>query len=278
MNTIPIRSIEDLKNRYEMEPGLMDIIVEGEYDQEILTEHLSKSGHNDLVVYTIASVDIPFPLLSKHSFTEGNKQRVIVLARELGSIDFSFICLVDRDLDHWFGALEKTHNLIWTSYCSIELYFLEEDLLKDILLRTSRVKISDWQNFFNSFLDVLKTLYSYRLTDHDLKWKMEWLTPYRCMGHNDSIITFNSTDYSTRLLLKNNKAKLISIFETKRNEWLSKLDGDFRMFIHGHDFVNLLSWSVNEFKGLKPFTSPEAIQRLFVLVTNRVNGLGDLLQ
>jgi hypothetical protein len=46
--------------------------------------------------------------------------------------------------------------------------------------------------------------------------------------------------------------------------WITKIAGDIRLAARGHDFIDLLSWAVNEFKGLKDLAKQEIIERLLV--------------
>ena len=69
-------------------------------------------------------------LLGKYNLTEGQKQRVITLAKELADQGLQgYKCLVDKDLDHWLGRVEEVPNLLWTDYCSVEAYFLMKPCL-----------------------------------------------------------------------------------------------------------------------------------------------------
>jgi hypothetical protein len=97
------RQIVDLLARHELEPELDDVYVEGNFDKEILERIFSKRGIENRVVYEIDTIEVPPSLVASHKLSDGNKQRVIALARELSVIegDCSYRCLVDRDLDHW---------------------------------------------------------------------------------------------------------------------------------------------------------------------------------
>ena len=114
MIDIDRRTIAELFARYELEPELADVFVEGTFDREILVQSLNEvqSGYT---FYEIDVIDIPQDILKKHRLSCGNKQRVIALARELSTLpdNVQYQCLVDKDLDHWFGSLEAC--LLYTS-------------------------------------------------------------------------------------------------------------------------------------------------------------------
>lgn len=276
MTELPRRTIEDLIARYENEPELKDIYVEGAFDQEILTGCLREAGIDDRVVYWIDSVDIPVELLKKHHLSEGMKQRVIALARELSAVGSSHRCVVDRDFDHWIGAIENTPGLIWTEYSALELYFFKEDVLKDILIVAAKARINDWNTFTDSLIHALKTLFAIRLTALQLQWSIDWLTPDRCLQFSNSTIVFDRVVFIERLLQKNSKIADLVAFNSKYDEIQKTLVGDHRLFIHGHDFVEMLAWSVGKSSQLKQFARSDSIQRLFVVLLQKADGLLDL--
>jgi hypothetical protein len=223
------------------------------------------------MAYEIDSVEVPAELLIKHGLTEGNKQRVIALARELSGLPAkcSYRCLVDKDLDHWFGAIEATARLIWTEFSSIELHFFSDEILRDILITTAKCKINSWEKYNDSLIGILSDLYALRLADRELSWSLEWSPVEKCLSHKNGQIFFDVAVYVERLLIKNNKMGLHNQFETSVATWKKKLFGDHRNYIRGHNFVELLAWSVRSFRGIKEFSSQVAIQRLFVLFASR---------
>ncbi len=280
MNEIPIWTIEELRTRYDLEPQLKDVYVEGAFDQEILCECLKEDNQTDTAVYTIECVDIPLETLKQHGFTDGNKQRVLVLARELEKLqkNCSYRCLVDRDFDHWFGALTNTFGLIWTEHVSIELYFLESTLIRDIVVRSARSKIPNWEQFFESLLHVLANLFSIRLADRKLGMCMEWLTPFRCMQIDEQCrVSLDCDKFVERLLHKNHKYSYVSKFHDVMTEWQVLLIGDHRQFIHGHDFIDTLAWVIRKCNGLHNFASSEAIRRILVLLAKKADSILCLL-
>ena len=278
MSNYERHTIDELLARYELEPTLKDVYVEGQFDREVLTRHF-ESVDTDFVFYEIESVEIPASLLIGHGLTEGNKQRVILLSRELARIkgDLNYRCLVDRDLDHWFSELEMVPRLIWTQYCSIELYFLTKELLFDLLVWTAKIKVLDFDIFLHSFKSILVVLYTMRLADRELGWALDWMQADRCLTIDGSALLFDQEEFVNRLLAKNAKSRLKEEFLVRMESWKMRLDGDVRLFIRGHDFIEMLAWSVGKYKGLRPFASVESFQRLFVLVAQKVPELSTIL-
>ena len=132
-------SIQELVARYELEPELADLFVEGTFDKEVLTQSCA-SDRIRPTFYEIDAVDVPSSVLAKHGLSHGNKQRVIALSKELSCLAETarVICLVDKDLDHWFAPLTNTQRLRWTSFCSLECHFLTAETIRDIAVTTGR--------------------------------------------------------------------------------------------------------------------------------------------
>jgi hypothetical protein len=267
MSGIVRRTIDELLARYELEPGLEDVFVEGCFDKEIIESALPTDTKK--AIYEIDTVEIPFELLIRHQLTEGRKQRVIVLARELSNLPHqcSYICLADKDLDHWFGELESTERLRWTKYCSIEMHFFSRDLLENLLIKTCKARIQDFERFYSTVITVLSTLYALRLADKQLGFKLRWVPmegDLTRIGDEVSLALEVSLD---RLLQANGKNQQRNQFTEIFTRYMNEFHGDFRDHIRGHDFVSVLAWAVTKYKGMREFASEAAIQRLFILAT-----------
>lgn len=273
MSDIPRFTIDDLRARYDLEPSLDDVYVEGIFDKEIIDRLISLNEKSYRATYEIDAVNVPAELLAKHELTEGSKQRVIALARELAKLKgrHHYRCLVDRDLDHWFGELEKTKSLTWTDHTSIELYYLSEDFVKDIILVTARCNIANWRTFYDSLIEALRLTYAMRLADRSLKLSMRWINLDKSLSARDSQLVFDHGGYVKKLLVANQKASHIPEFEKEVLRWKAKLTNDPRSHIRGHDLVSMIAWSIRSFKGQKEYASDAAIERIFVLLAPRAN-------
>lgn len=275
MNNIPRRSIEELLARYENEPNLQDVYVEGLFDKELFSVCLEAQGKFDEVIYDIDSVDVPKEILEEYSLTSGNKQRVIALAKRLSVISGnpSYRCIVDRDLDHWFSELESVPRLVWTDYASIELYFFTNEILGHILIKASKAKITDFELYVSSVIEVLKVMYAMRLVDKELGWAIEWLDPLKQLSVVSGEIRFNVEVYVRRLLDKNRRSGDLGVFQDCLDKWRRGLTGDPRGYIRGHDFVEMLAWTVKEFRGVKELQTSVAMERILVLIADRASDM-----
>jgi hypothetical protein len=265
MSSIPRFEIESLIMRYQLEPELKDIYVEGEFDREIIQ---SLTSHDkDIIVYSIDSVNVPADALAKRKMSSGNKQRVITLAEELSVVESKceYRCLVDQDLDHWLNRITTIKNLSWTEYTSLELYFYSEEFISDILIKAARCKLNNWDEFYHSFTKTLLSLYAIRLTESEMSLNAKWFEPDKELSIHNDVITFDEETYIKKILISNKKSQLSANFIQKFNVW-KKTNCDPRLFIRGHDFTYMLQWAVKHCKGIKNFQDEKAISRLFVLL------------
>jgi hypothetical protein len=278
MNSSERRTIEELVARYMLEPSLRDIYVEGVFDQDIAERCIRQTGQKDRIVYHIDTVDVPRELLEAEGLTNGNKQRLIALAKSLARVQTgaSLKCLVDRDFDHWFGDLDTCPYLFWTRYCSLELYFFSEKILQEILIDVTKARIENFGVFITSLIDLLRSLYIMRLADKDLSWKMNWLALDKHLSQANSAIAFEKSEYISRLLQKNSRARFGPAFDTALSKWDQRVTGDHRCFIRGHDFIEALRWTISSFHGVKELASCKAIERILVLYSSQIPDLVEL--
>lgn len=274
MSDLPRRTIEDIKTRYFVEPTLRDVYVEGYFDKLVLSSWCEKNAEKPFVPYEIDSIEIPFDILEKHGLTEGNKQRVIALAKELEELECdNYRCLVDKDLDHWLNTIECIPKLIWTDFSSLEMYFFSEQLIRRILVDISNTKIINWNEFYTSFTSILKQLYCIKLCDNLLNINGSWCDIKKSLKSSKSTLVFDHLGYINKNLISFGKASIYDDFINLFEEWIAKLNCDPRLCIRGHDFVELMSRSIKEYKGLNNFQEAEALQRILLAFIDEIDSL-----
>ena len=266
MTGIARRTIDELAARYELEPELNDVFVEGVFDRDVLAL-VSDAEDGGRAIYEIETVEIPSDLLAAHGLTEGNKQRVIALARELAKIEgeCSYVCFVDKDLDHWLGDLELTKRLRWSKYCAIELHFFSATFLRQLLVVTCKAKISNFDKFFEFITSALSDLYALRLADSRLSLGLRWIPFEPCLTYQKDVVSVSMATYVDRLLQASGRSKQKTKFLMEFSQCRDNFSGDCRNHIRGHDFMDMLVWSIRQSRGLHQFASTVAIQRLFIL-------------
>jgi len=272
-------TIDELLARYELEPELRDVFVEGTFDREILSHHLQASGSGH-AFYEVDTVDVPIKVLALYGLTSGNKQRLIALSKELATVPTTarVYCLVDRDLDHWFGTVQNLPRLRWSSFCSIESHFLSVETIRDVVITTSRAKIGNFDVFVSSLQSVLRQLYALRLADRELGLNLKWVATRKYLTTNSSELTFDLAGYTQAVLNSSSATNKKVEFTALTDRWQRTLACDIRLACRGHDYTELLAWAVSEFHGQREFSTSDAIQRLFVLLARSVSSLANEVQ
>lgn len=267
---MPRWTIAELLTRYELEPTLTDVFVEGQFDKEILMcayDHVPRAKRT---MYTADVIDISKETFEKHKLTKGNKQKLIVLCRELSEVNLheNVRFIVDRDTDHWFGELENGRGLRWTDFCDIEAYFFEEEFVRELIVNAGKAKIENWMVFYESFHNALKAAFSIRAAAREAGLYLNYLDFERFASNDNGRICFDLDTYIERTL---HKSKLFEHDEKIRKssrEWLQRFKGDPRLCCRGHDFVVLTAWSIMKYNGVKSLSN-EAISRILVLLVPR---------
>ncbi|MGE0103165.1 MAG: hypothetical protein AB7H86_02210 [Blastocatellales bacterium] len=265
--------IDELLTRYELEPELRDFFVEGKFDVDVFSrvaEHCMECS--EFRFYDIDCVDVPLEVLERYDLSSGNKQRVMALAKELDNIPGlpKVVCLVDRDLDHWTQSEFESRVLKTLSYCSLECFFYKEEIAKKILIVTGKAKITDFSAFLQSLEQVLRMLFAMRLADQSLGCKLRWLDVGKYIQVDGNKIKLDSAKYVTAVLNSSAKHRMRTEFESTYKDWLSKISVDIRLCMRGHDYTELLAWSISRFRGVKSYTQREAVERLYVLLTTDI--------
>lgn len=271
------RTIDELIARYELEPNLNDVYVEGEFDIDIFHSTIDARECN-LRIYSIDSVDVPCKILQKHALTDGNKQRVIALAKELEQClvgEFDYLCLTDKDLDYWFGKLEVIRNHKWTQYTSLEMHFFEKSYMQHFLTVVARVKINNFNGFYEQIASILRWKYAFRCVDHEMDLCLRWIPIDKCVKKHGGDIVFDFDEYIKRTLNKSGKMDYIDKVNKGINQWLDKFEKDDRQCIRGHDFVEIMKWAISKLDGYGELANQVTILRIFV---NSARNFGEIRQ
>jgi len=265
--TPPLATLNELIARYELEPNLCDIYVEGNTDKHLITWFLEKNGYRvgkeqPVRIYDCNDIDISGEELKQRDLLDNNRSRVIAVAlemqKELKVMPKYLSCLVDKDVD-WLFRKESPcgEGLLFTDYCDLEMYLFNESVIDKFLhlvLSTSTISATQ---LLDNLSPVLEELFLIRATNQALQWGMEWFSLEKCSQlKKDNTLQFDEAEFITRYLSKNSKLPDKSRFLEKLAELRSISSNylpDCRCKIRGHDFIEVLSWylekSVNKFKG-----------------------------
>ncbi|NJM59380.1 MAG: DUF4435 domain-containing protein [Oscillatoriales cyanobacterium RU_3_3] len=249
------RKLKELIARYELEPSLCDIYVEGLTDKFLIQWFLDKLGIDNYAIYEIDTVEIPANELFELGLNDSNRGRVIALALKLG--DYfrgnlpSVICIADRDFDYLLGSSEFDSNLLLLTDCtSIEMYLFNSSVLEKFVKLALRTDNLTSTKIIKNLAPILEEMFLLRAANHELKYGMEWLVGSslkRCLKRKGDRAEFNSNDFIEKYLNKNSRISDKSNFLCKVQELRQKNIEDVKNKIRGHDFIDLLCWYIEPY-------------------------------
>ncbi|WP_336811033.1 hypothetical protein [Bosea sp. MMO-172] len=227
----------------------------------------------------IDTVDLPFEELKKLGLTDGNKQRVIALSMMMNDLNKNETVrfLVDRDLDEWVGEKRSAKGLFSTKYCCMEMYFFEEEIIKDIILICSESKIDKWSDFYRKFAAVLTDYFSYRLARHEHDATLSIPNIEQCLEMKD-LIHIDIDRFNTIMCTNNKRNDFVDEIHNKSASWKKIINGKNKLSINGHDFINTMVWCINKFKGHRKFADKLFVERLLVMHSKRIIEIGQIFE
>jgi len=239
------RTIEELVTRYELEPSLKDIYVEGAEDKRIVDAMLEEHRISGVSVFEVSSVDVP---TDPHEET-GNRTKLMRLARALLEAfrdgQLRLVCIIDSDFDHLSGNEEQNAFLLKTDYANMEMYFFSPaviDKMNRHCLRSPRLTDRIRQRFM---VPTLQFLFRVRYVSARPKWKLKESPFEKLVSLAEGHFAFDKHEYIRRYLNKNSRY-------AERSEFQSEVEGvgippqlDARCFMHGHDSLALLRKMLN---------------------------------
>lgn len=239
------RTIDEAITLHEFEPKLKTLYLEGRKDEGIVTWFLEKKRKLDIDVYSVNEIEIPEEVILKHNLNlHSNRSKLIALAKELDSKiktkQLKLLCVIDRDFDDY---LEKDYSGIYlgyTDYNSMEMYCFNKTVICKFIKIVLGGLALPVEELIRIMTNVLKDIFSIRLTNERLQWGMRWLDFDNLLSVKNKKVTLDTDEFIRRYLMANSKIKSILIFQGELENVKEMLDGDDRKNIKGHDFPYLL--------------------------------------
>ena len=267
------RKLDELVARYELEPSLHDVYVEGLTDKCIIQWFLDKSNLDtkNCAVYEIDTVDIPTDQLFALGLNDSNRSRVIFLAFELQRLSKTslphVVCIADRDFDDLIGSSSiESELLLFTDYTSIDIYLFDSNIIEKFLRLALRKDDLEAVNILTNIYPILEEMFLLRAANQSLSYGMEWLLPSALKSCFKKIrkgapLEFDSKDFVDKYLHKNKRNSDKIAFLDKVNELRNKNISEIRNKIRGHDFIQLFCWYIEPYlpKDKKGFSDPEIV-------------------
>ncbi len=265
---LPKWKIEELRARYELEPSIDDIFVEGEFDKRVVHKCLRESGDNR-PVYTIDTVDITDKKLEDLGLTSGNKQRVIALSAELNLPDDTKVCLlIDKDYDHFLDIEYRFNGMRVTEGCDLISIMLNKEFVHEIVVDAARTSINDFEVFFCSLIRFLNQISATRITARTGSCPLALIDIVRCASLDSECVVLDVDDYLTRCFSASVGRDDLLEIRRRQTEWFEKISQyDPINTIRSHDFISALVWSIRKLGGSKKFSSPEVLAGIAILMS-----------
>lgn len=259
------RSIDELVTLYELEPDLNDVFVEGAFDYEVY-ERVAKSLSDNISVYEIDTVDIPAHILLKYGLTEGKKQRIIALSKEISHVEKKgiTILLIDKDFDDWIQPFQSGKYLIRTHFSMTDMYFCEKIFVEKLITKYGKGKIPNFDLYFESLSQALVQVYAVRYAIEILKIEVTFPNLDKNISIKNGKIIFDSTRYVNAILNNNGiHDKRDNILDISKS-FLDQQISDFRNASYGEDFFEILCWSIRQFRGEKDMCSTIVLKNMSI--------------
>ena len=195
MPELPRRTIEELQARYDYEPTIRDIYVEGFFDVDVIRWFLDCIQPTDVEVYPIETVDIPNDLPDGFSPKGGNRTRVIRLANALENTvpEGRVVCIVDSDFDLIATALgssglaNRLRHLFRTDVTAMELYLFSTTSVAKLIRIVARNHDVSPAELLAQIGSVLRQVFAVRYVNAMDGFEFRWIDFTGCCTHRTAM-------------------------------------------------------------------------------------------
>ena len=250
---LPCWTLNELITRYELEPTVCDLFVEGQRDQNFYRWYLNKVGRGHVSVLHIDSVEITRENLERLRLSAGNRNRIIALALLLDTLLTTthpcVRCVADSDFDFVLQSRICSSHLVYTDYTSIELYSYDIGLLSKALSLALNVDEGETAILQENMSLILRKLFIVRAANQRLKLAMKFPSFLRCCHIDGNNIVFNRDEFVFRSLNSNQYIEYRDAFESTCQEIQAVQLKEFRESIHADDYLELLGWYLHSKHG-----------------------------
>lgn len=261
------RTFDEVLARYEYEPGLKDLFVEGLSDKYLIEDFLTANEVYDISVFEIDSVDFEevykgMEQAEAKTLKDNNKNRVSYLSqaidRQYGEKELKVLFVIDVDEDYTFGIDLRNSVTAYTDYNSMDMYLFSENTIGDFLKKALRIRRQyNVVEIMNSLAKVCRQLYFVNFLRLKHSPEAPRLDNDRDFHSNKSfelILDFDS--YWNKSLQKFNLFGMKDALKAEFDELYAKDRLDVRLEMKGHDFVKCFYLALSK-AGKKPDMSQD---------------------
>ena len=259
--------LEELATRYQLEPDLMDVFVEGPSDASFLSIIQESGLLRNVVAYSIETVEVS----NSWPFDNNNRGRLIkmseYLASQLSDAHGRCACIIDRDFENFIPQLPPIPLLFITDYSCNEGYFISEDTIATLIRRCRNSQDIDVETITKWIIKTATQLFRIRLINSKPRWNLKKLDSGDDLKFSSGRFGFNEQSFLRRYLNKSGRISELHDFRSECDNLPEPLSTDYRHCIQGHDLIELIQFTLNS---LNPpsarIASPDALHYfLFVL-------------
>lgn len=257
------RTIAELQARYDLEPSLRDVFVEGPSDRalvELALKFLGESGR--IRAYEVDTVQVPLELLQARSLPGGNKGRLLALADALAitstrDLRSTAACLADLDLDGILGRCRNYRLLIYTAALSLDLVIAGPAVLDKLLSVVLLGFPQPADRFLDQLLPVLNERVLHRLAADRLAIAVEAPALTKSCTFDGRSLQFNADAFMRRYLQKAKAVPLEGRFREIVELHRADIIHEPWKYVHMEDFLELLHFCARK---VKPRLVPDRAQ------------------
>ena len=246
--------IEELVVLYNLEESIRDVYVEGNTDRLVMSVVLPRCGVVGATIRQVDEVAIDAASLGVDGLSDGQRDRVIYLARELDrrcrrDLVSAVACIVDADFDLLLGVTRSERLLLVTDVTALETYALEASVLDKfvrVCLKADRVS---GHAIVQELTPVLRALFAVRAVRAEMAVHVAGPQFQKCCAVSNGRLTFDLKRYIQRLLDKAARQLEEDEFMRRVVAVQERLSDDVRRSAHGHDLLELLRYFLAEVLG-----------------------------
>ncbi|MFQ2027801.1 hypothetical protein ACK333_02755 [Aeromonas veronii] len=274
------RNIDEIIAIYDLETSVKDIYVEGNRDKSFFQWIIGTGIDSRSEIYSADDICVPDEILCKYGLHHGSNRNKII-ATSLAIADSlpncnNAIFIVDKDYTSYLKENISSPLLRFTDYNSLELYSLNECVIRKLMALVYGRFTSTLPSFYYEMQQILKSLYAIRLTSIMLEWNLTWLDFDKYIKVNQSV-DFNEDKYIEAYLNKNSKLGEKKCFYDELIRIKASLDSDSRMSCRGHDFTALLMYIMNKKYPRRKIENLEAFEGFLIGLIDKVDLLSEKL-
>ena len=258
------RTVGEVLARYELEPSLRDVFVEGPTDRVIIRAALLELGHTSIGVYEIDTVDVPAHLLEAMDLQVGSRSRVIGLAAQLEvratkDLIRQVVCLVDTDFDEVLGRKRMLRLLVYTNGTALDTFLLDDltlgkllgIVLLDFPLSAAELKLR--------IIPILRELFLHRMAASELGLHVAppSLDKDFHFDRKHKTMTFDAKAYVDRFLSKAGARRRRDEFIALVDDFRGRLGVDPITHVHVDDLLEIVHFCA---RATKPRVVPGLAQ------------------